>query len=860
MSGKGEIPDTGSPLPSANEISQVSDIDARGPYHLPMKLTLAALVLALPALAAPPDPAEALFDRPGVAAVPLNSLREFWPGAGEAFEVRQGGEALPWSVENGLLLFPVPSAGRVRIVPGGAAPASAEAGAQDAPRTRVPRSVERHERDLVFDRLECARTELMDTTAGAWFWMPVADGAKVELPWGGWRKSVTVRVRLQPMRTPGVPHAIELWWDGKKAETAAWEGGEAFTAEFQAESGSDGPRTLEFRTKDPPSPRVIASGPTGTGPVYLDWIEIDGPRIAGTSQAAWIGDAATAVELRDLKGAKLEVVFSMSKGARVAEPGAAVSVEGPVFASSRAALLAPVSLALRRAAPDPESGVEWLVIAPEAFRGALGELVARRKAQGLAAAFVSVEAARAAGGVDLPAHEALRRFIARAATSWPEPKLRFVLLVGDADRGSEDGIPAGGRDALGAGWTATDGWYARVDEDEIPDLAVGRWPARTPAEAAALLPKVRRFEDAPPGEWRRTLHLVLGTAGFGPGMDSMLKTGGMKLASDLVPDAFSFGVQSSVELDLPFTYPPREYNALLTRRVSDGCMVLAYSGHGWEHGLQTLKWGGKRYPILDNALAGSLESKNGLPMAFFFACLTGSFDEKEDCLCEAVVRAPAGPVAAIGSSGISHPYADILFAKELMTAMFGRRAPTIGQGVLAAKRRVLKPADNDAMRAFLDGMAAGAVGGPAAQARYRIDGSMAYSLFGDPATRIPWPGKAKLECGKGVKRGEALSVSGSAELKDGTAIVTLEAERLRTLEPLEKVDPAAEGAEEAMKRNWKRMNDAVAVRVDAKMTAGGFAAEIQVPAGIPEGDYVVKVYASDGKQDAIASRKVTVHK
>ncbi|MCE9584724.1 MAG: hypothetical protein K8T20_19715 [Planctomycetes bacterium] len=827
-----------------------------------MRLLLLVLALASAALAAPPDPVEATFDRAGVAGIPLADLRASWPKmATDAFVVTQGGEALPWSVDKETLLFPVLHAGIVRILPTGGAPSEikvADLGAQDVPRTRVPLDGERFEKDLVFDRLECARLELMDVTGGPWFWMPVVDGAKVEIPWVDWRKTVKVRVRLQSMRTPGVKHAIELWWDGKKACDAEWEGGEPFTAEFETDVAPPGPRTLEFRTEDKPAPRVIASGPIGDGPTYLDWIEVEGARLAGPTQAAWQGDAKVAVELKDLKGARLDIVFALGKKARILNPGGAIAVDGRVMAAARGSLLHPKNLELRPAAQDPATGVEWLVIAPSSFKGMLAGLIERRKAQGLATGFVSAEAARSWGGGDLPAEEALRRFIRHAATAWPEPKLKFVLLVGDATRGEDSAIPAGHRDAFGAGWTATDGWYARVDDDDLPDLAVGRWPAHTPDEAAALLTKVVRFEDAPTGEWRRRLHLALGTAGFGQGMDNLLKTGGMKLTSDLVPEAFTFHVQSTVELDLPFTWPHDQYNDFLTQCVNEGCLMMAYSGHGWEHGLQSLKWHGKRYPILDNALAQKFDVKNGLPMAFLFACLTGSFDETEDCLCEALVRNPGGPVAAIGSSSISHPYADMIFAKELMTVMFQKKAPTIGQGVLAAKRRALKPAEGDAMRGFIDGMAASSVGGPAAQARYRLDGSLAYNLFGDPATRIPWSRNATLKAAKESRPGAALAVTGSAELADGTAVVTLEPVRLKSLEPLEKIDLESPDASEALKRNWSRMNEGVAVRVEIAMKGGAFEGEVAVPNDLAEGDYLLKVYATDGKADAIGFRHLKI--
>ena len=90
-------------------------------------------------------------------------------------------------------------------------------------------------------------------------------------------------------------------------------------------------------------------------------------------------------------------------------------------------------------------------------------------------------------------------------------------------------------------------------------------------------------------------------------------------------------------------------------------------------------------------------------------------------------------------------------------------------------------------------------GGAKAQARFRLDGSMAYNLFGDPATRIPWPGKATLESAKKTSVGGKLAVTGSADLGDGTAIVTLEAGRLKSLEACEKIDAEAADAEACMK-------------------------------------------------------------
>lgn len=750
--------------------------------------------------------------------------------------------------------------GTVWIRPAGSAPAVAEPSdfSQAGTPTRVPRTVTHLEGNCVFDRLETARLGLMDTTDAPFYWMPVNDGAEVRFETEGRRRTTKIRIRLQPMRTEKVAHRIGVELNGKALGEAAWEGGRPYTAEFEADL-ADGAHTLAFRTEDKPVARVIASGPMGTGPpAYLDWIELDGPAIAAAPQAAWVGDRAVAVTLGGKKTDPLDVVFSLARRARIAGRPAAVAEDGAVMAASWKGLLRPAALEAALPSFVPDAGLEWVAIGPEAFRGALAPLVAYRQAQGLAAAFVPLEQVRDAAGADVPAAEAVRSFLRAASKDWPEPKLRYVLLAGDASRNSEAGLPCALRDALGAGWTATDGYAALLDGDDLPDLALGRWPARTPEEAGALLAKVKRLEEAPPGEWRRRLHLVLGTAGFGAALDGMLKTGGMKMASDFVPDSFAFRVQSTLELDLPFTYPHDEYNAFLTQRVNEGCLLLAYSGHGWEHGVQTLKWGGKRFPILDCDLAGAFDVKNGLPVAFLFACLTGSFDEEKDCLAESLARNPGGPAAVVASSGISHPYADMIFAKELMGAMFSRRAPTIGLAVMAARRRALKPLDNDAMRKFIDGMAAGTVGGPDMQARYRLDGSLAYNLFGDPATRMPWPKKAKLDAPKACEPGAELAVEGTADLGDGTALVTLEPERLKSIEPLEKVDRDAKDLGKVLKRNWKRMNEGVAAEAEVAMKGGAFEATLRIPGGLREGTWLLKVYACDGKSDAIASRKVKI--
>jgi hypothetical protein len=827
-----------------------------------MRSALLLLGAALSAAADPP-PLKATFEEAGVARITLKDLRAAWSGETvdeKTLRVVQDGD-LPWDIQSGLLLFPVPRAGEVWIHPTGGKAAVEEGsdGGKDAKRTKSPRSVERIERDVVFDRLETADLKQIDAPDAPFYWMSVPGQLQVSSETTGWRRETTVRLRFRSMRTAAVAHRVEILFDGEPAAVAEWTGGAPHEVEFKAKLSPEGELSLEFRSEEKSAPRVIASGPSGTGPAaYLDWIELDGPRLAQGPQASWIGEKGTAVILSDAQD--LDVVFSRTARLKRRE---ALGAEGPVMAASLTGLLRPRSFAPARVIRLPAA--KWIVVAPERWKDALAPLVERRAAQGLEPAFVAIEDVRDFAGCEATDEKALVSFV-KAATAG-EVKLRYLLLVGDAGRAGHEatgsglprgapGIGTGLADALGAGWTATDGRIADPDADGKPDLAVGRWPARSAEEAAALCARVARAEDAPAGEWRRRIHLALGTAGFGKNMDSMLKSGGMKLVNDLVPGSYRFCVQSSRELQLPFTWPHDDYNALLTRRVNEGCLVLAYSGHGYESGLQSLKWKGERYPILNTESAKALDPKNGLPMIFLFACLTGAFDEPDDCLAEALARTPGGGACIVASSGISHPYADTIFAKELMTAMFEGGSTRIGAAVVAAKRRCLDPG-KDPMRQFIDGMAAGSVGPPEVQARYRRDGSLAYNLIGDPALRISWTGKAKLKAAKTVLRGEALAVTGTSELGAGRAAVELVAERMKTVEAMEEPDEK-DPDPEMLRRNWARVNEAIAASAEVEMKDGAFEARLALPATLPPGRYTLRVYAADGKADAIGSRTVEV--
>ena len=92
--------------------------------------------------------------------------------------------------------------------------------------------------------------------------------------------------------------------------------------------------------------------------------------------------------------------------------------------------------------------------------------------------------------------DAIRAFIKRARASWRVPP-RFVLLVGDATFDPRNFLGNGDFDFMptrlidtAAMETASDDWFVDDNLDGVPDVALGRLPVRTSAQATAVVGKL----------------------------------------------------------------------------------------------------------------------------------------------------------------------------------------------------------------------------------------------------------------------------------------------------------------------------------------------------------------------------------
>ena len=105
-----------------------------------------------------------------------------------------------------------------------------------------------------------------------------------------------------------------------------------------------------------------------------------------------------------------------------------------------------------------------------------------------------------------------------ARASWKLPP-RFLLLVGDATIDPRDYAGFGDADFVPTKLialegetaeleTASDDWFVDVDDDGLPDVAIGRLPVRTLDQANAIVAKTLAYEMEADAPWMNDVLFV----------------------------------------------------------------------------------------------------------------------------------------------------------------------------------------------------------------------------------------------------------------------------------------------------------------------------------------------------------------
>jgi len=322
-------------------------------------------------------------------------------------------------------------------------------------------------------------------------------------------------------------------------------------------------------------------------------------------------------------------------------------------------------------------GADLVVVAPAEFLPAVGPLVRLREVQGLTVLTADVEDVFDEFGAGARGPEAVRRFLFHAASAWPHPA-RYALLVGDTTVDPRDYLALGVPDLVPTKLveteyleTASDEWLADFDGDGLAELALGRLPAASADEAAAMAGKIVAYDGQAAG-------------------------GAVVLVADVNDEENDFEaaigqLRELVPAGVPVTSLYRSMlgdagtRALLVDELRRGPALLNYVGHG-----SVQLWNGG---VLTAELAAQLSTARST-VGVLMTCLNGYFqDPTGDGLAEALLKAPAGGAAAVwASTGLTEMIPQALMDQALLRALFAAgEAPLLGDAIRGAKAAMDDP-------------------------------------------------------------------------------------------------------------------------------------------------------------------------
>ena len=246
------------------------------------------------------------------------------------------------------------------------------------------------------------------------------------------------------------------------------------------------------------------------------------------------------------------------------------------------------------------------------------------------------------------------------------------------------------------GETASDNWFVSLgDEDDRPDMAVGRIPAQTPQQVADVVAKTLAYEqDTNAGEWASRALFVADDK------ESNFQTIADDLASTYLPKSYQVK-----KVYLGISENP---SAELIQSLDDGVGFVTYVGHGSMN-----VWAQEK--ILQTGDVTKLNN-TALPFMMTMTCLVGYFHHPQATSMgeELLFKPNGGVVAALvpTSELLASDQSDL--ASNIYTHLFGD-APTVGEAIMLGKQDLTL--NRDIMQDLIE----------------------TFALLGDPALRMQKP-------------------------------------------------------------------------------------------------------------------------
>lgn len=373
----------------------------------------------------------------------------------------------------------------------------------------------------------------------------------------------------------------------------------------------------------------------------------------------------------------------------------------------------------------------YLLVSHRDLWPAAQALADHRRSRGLSVALVDIQDVYDEFGNGRLDPGALRAFVALAYSTWQTPAPGYLMLLGSShyDFRLRTGLTMQPI-LVPTHFACVDPWVCEVavdnefvtvsGNDRVPDLAVGRMPARTLEEATVMVNKVISYETSPPsGAWAGTLAFVADNA---RGADGVPDPAGNfeSLTEGIIADVPPQYAVNRVYFD---PYPnddngeayrfrtPEATTDAIVAAVNSGAVFLNYSGHAgvttWAHEAILRARDVGRNDVTRFA--------NGArrPIVLDMACASGNFADPTFTGLEVMMLgwAAGGSVAGWGATGFGVATGHDYLHRGFYQAVFNGGVRTLGLATSAGKQALWSSGRN-------------------------LDLLDTFDLLGDPALRI----------------------------------------------------------------------------------------------------------------------------
>jgi hypothetical protein len=321
---------------------------------------------------------------------------------------------------------------------------------------------------------------------------------------------------------------------------------------------------------------------------------------------------------------------------------------------------------------------DLVIISHRTLKQSIAPLANLRRALGLTVSVVDVDDVYDEFSYGTHTPQAIKDFLSYTRTNWTKAP-RFVLLAGDSSYDPKNYLQIGDFDLVPSKLvdtlfteTSSDDWLVDFDGDAVPDMALGRLPARTPAELDKMVTKIVNYNVNAVSKSALFVADEQGTYPFS------FEEENMNIAALLPHDISIHHVNRSSNPNINVV------RAQLVDSINQGPMIVNYAGHGTVDA-----WTGASLFTDPDALAltNGTANANRLPFVVMMTCLTGYYNDPSlDSLSESLMKAPnGGSVAVWASSGLTVPSGQALANQSLYQSIYSTPSLTLGEAIQRAK-------------------------------------------------------------------------------------------------------------------------------------------------------------------------------